>query len=101
MQTLKTNVASISNKVVSESGGDYRLAAVLIDQTGGEDAGIPSYWTGNNTTVSNLASANKYNSGEVWLSAVVPFASANKTDFDTKIGYLDGSTNSSTSMLLG
>lgn len=101
MQTLKTNVTYISSKVVSESGGDYRLAAVLIDQTGGEDSGIPSYWTGNNTTVSNLASANKYNSGEVWLSAVVPFANANKTDFDTKIGYLNGSTNSSTSMLLG
>jgi hypothetical protein len=101
MQTLKTNVASISNKVVSESGGDYRLAAVLIDQTGGEDGGTPSYWTGNNTAVSNLASANKYNSGEVWLSALVPFANANKTDFDTKIGYLDGTTNSSTSMLIG
>jgi len=101
MTTLKTNVASISAKVVSESGGDYRLAAVLIDQTGGEDTGIPSYWTGNNTTVSNLASANKYNSGSIYLSAIVPFANANKTDFDTKIGYLDGSTNSSTSMLLG
>ena len=101
MQTLKTNVASISNKVVSESGGDYRLAAVLIDQTGGDDGGTPSYWTGNNTAVSNLASANKYNSGEVWLAALVPFANANKTDFDTKIGYLDGSTNSSTSMLIG
>jgi len=101
MQTLKDSVDSISNKVVSESGGDYRLAAVLIDQTGGEDTGIPSYWTGNNTTVSNLASANKYNSGSIYLSAIVPFANANKTDFDTKIGYLDGSTNSSTSMLLG
>ena len=101
MQTLKTNVAAISNKVASESGGDYRLAAVLIDQTGGDDGGTPSYWTGNNTAVSNLASANKYNSGEVWLAALVPFANANKTDFDTKIGYLDGSTNSSTSMLIG
>jgi len=101
MQTLKDSVDSISNKVVSESGGDYRLAAVLIDQTGGEDTGIPSYWTGNNTIVSNLASANKYNSGSIYLSAIIPFANANKTDFDTKIGYLDGSTNSSTSMLLG
>ena len=100
MTTLKANVASISAKVVSRSGGDYRLAAVLIDQTGGEDSGTPSYW-GNNTTVSNLPSANKYNSGEVWLSAVVPFAFSNKTDFDTKIGYLDGTTNSATSMLLG
>ena len=33
MQTLKDSVDSISNKVVSESGGDYRLEAVLIDQT--------------------------------------------------------------------
>ena len=101
MVLLKENVESISSKVVTESGGDYRLAAVLIDQTGGEDSGTPSYWTGNNTTVSNLPSANKYNSGEVWLSAVVPFASTNKSDFDTKIGYLDGSTNSATSMLIG
>jgi hypothetical protein len=101
MQTLKDSVDSISNKVVSESGGDYRLAAVLIDQTGGEETGIPSYWSGNNTIVSNLASANKYNSGSIYLSAIIPFANANKTDFDTKIGYLDGSTNSATSMLLG
>ena len=102
MTTLKANVASISNKVVSESGGDYRLAAVLIDQTGGEDTGVPSYWTGNNTTVSNLPAANKYNDGDsVWLAALVPFASNNKTDFDTKIGYLDGTTNSATSMLIG
>ena len=98
---LKAHVASISNKVVAESGGDYRLAAVLIDQTGGEDTGTPSYWSGNNTTVANLPSANKYNSGEVWLSAVVPFANANKTNFDTKIGYLAGTTNSATSMKLG
>jgi hypothetical protein len=101
MTLLKENVEAISSKVVTESGGDYRLAAVLIDQTGGEDNGTPSYWTGNNTTVSNLPSANKYNSGEVWLSAVVPFASTNKSDFDTKIGYLDGTTNSATSMLIG
>ena len=33
MNTLKSNVASISSKVVERSGGDYRLAAVLIDQT--------------------------------------------------------------------
>jgi hypothetical protein len=98
---LKTHVDDISDKIVSESGGDYRLAAVLIDQTGGEGGSTPSYWSGNNTTVSNLPSANKYNSGEVWLSAVVPFANANKSDFDTKIGYLAGSTNSATSMLLG
>ena len=102
MATLKTNVASISAKVVSRSGGDYRLAAVLIDQTGGDDSGIPSYWTGNNTTVSNLPSANKYNDGgSIWLAAMVPFAFSNKTDFDTKIGYLDGTTNSATSMLIG
>ena len=97
MGTLKTNVASISNKVVSESGGDYRLAAVLIDQK----SSTPTYWTGNNTTVANLNSANKYNSGTIWLSAVIPFANTNKSDFDTKIGYLAGSSNSSTSMLIG
>jgi hypothetical protein len=99
MATLKSNVASISSKVVTESGGDYRLSAVLIDQ----DTSTPSYWTGNNTTVSNLPSANKYNSGTVWLSAVIPFANANKTDFDTKIGYLaaGAGNNSSTGMELG
>ena len=97
MNTLKSNVASISSKVVERSGGDYRLAAVLIDQ----NSTTPTYWTGNNTTVSNLPSANKYNSGTVWLSAVVPFASANKSDFDNKIGYLNQSTNSATSMEIG
>ena len=95
---LKAQVDAISNKVVSESGGDYRLAAVLIDQNANS---TPSYWTGNNTAVANLPSANKYNSGSVWLSAVVPFANANKTDFDTKIGYLAGTSNSSTSMKIG
>ena len=97
MATLKSNVASISSKVVTESGGDYRLSAVLIDQ----DTSTPPYWTGNNTTVSNLPSANKYNSGTVYLSAVVPFANANKSDFDTKISYLAGSGNSATSMDIG
>ena len=99
---LKAQVNTISNKVVSESGGDYRLAAVLIDQ----NSTTPTYWTGNNTTVSNLPSANKYNSGTVWLSAVVPFANANKTDFDTKIGYIaagdpNSGNNSATSMEIG
>ena len=99
---LKAQVNAISNKVVSESGGDYRLAAVLIDQ----NYSAPSYWTGNNTTVANLNSANKYNSGTVWLSAVVPFANTNKSDFDTKIGYLaagaaGSGNNSSTGMELG
>ncbi len=94
---LKAQVDSISDKIFTESGGDYRLAAVLIDQ----DSSTPDYWTGNNTTVSNLPSANKYNSGTVWLSAVVPFANANKSDFDTKIGYLAGSSNSATSMEIG
>lgn len=98
MATLKANVATISNKVVSESGGDYRLAAVLIDQN---NASTPTYWTGNNTTVANLNSGNKYNSGSIWLSALIPFANTNKSDFDTKIGYLAGSSNSSTSMLIG
>ena len=96
---LKAQVDSISDKIFTESGGDYRLAAVLIDQR----SSTPSYWTGNNTTVSNLPSANKYNSGTVWLSAVIPFANANKTDFDTKIGYLaaGAGNNSSTGMELG
>jgi hypothetical protein len=99
---LKAQVSAISNKVVSESGGDYRLAAVLIDQ----NSTTPTYWTGNNTTVSNLPSANKYNSGTVWLSAIVPFASANKTDFNTKIGYIAAGSpgsgnNSATSMEIG
>ena len=102
IDVMKSNVADISQKVVTESGGDYRLAAVLIDQK----TGAPTYWTGNNTTVANLNSANKYNSGEVWLSAVIPFANANKSDFDTKIGYLaagaaGSGNNSSTSMELG
>ena len=102
INVMKTNVAAISQKVVTESGGDYRLAAVLIDQK----SGTPTYWTGNNTTVANLNSANKYNSGTVWLSAVIPFANTNKSDFDTKIGYLaagaaGSGNNSSTSMELG
>lgn len=97
MNTLKSNVALISSKVVTESGGDYRLAAVLIDQK----SSAPSYWTGNNTTVSNLPSANKYNSGNIWLSAFIPFASTNKSDFDTKISYINGPDNNATNMVLG
>ena len=96
MNTLKSNVASISSKVVERSGGDYRLAAVLIDQ----DSSPPSYWS-NGTVVAQLNAANRYNSGTVYLAAMVPFASANKSDFDNKIGYLNQSTNSATSMELG
>ena len=96
MNTLKSNVASISSKVVERSGGDYRLAAVLIDQ----DSSPPSYWS-NGTVVAQLNAANKYNSDTVYLAAMIPFASANKSDFDNKIGYLNQSTNSATSMELG
>ena len=96
METLKSNVSTITNKVVSRSGGDYRLAAVLIDQ----DSGTPSYWS-NNTVVANLNSSYKYNSGNIYLAAMVPFASVNKSDFDTKIGYLNQSTNDATNMMIG
>ena len=96
MNTLKSNVASISSKVVERSGGDYRLAAVLIDQ----DSSPPSYWS-NGTVVAQLNAANRYNSDTVYLAAMIPFASANKSDFDNKIGYLNQSTNSATSMELG
>ena len=96
MNTLKSNVASISSKVVERSGGDYRLAAVLIDQ----DNSPPSYWS-NGTVVAQLNAANRYNSDTVYLAAMIPFASANKSDFDNKIGYLNQSTNSATSMELG
>tara|TARA_B100001939_G_scaffold256337_1_gene223242 strand:+ start:461 stop:2056 length:1596 start_codon:yes stop_codon:yes gene_type:complete len=99
---LKAKIATISNKVVERSEGDYRLAAVLIDQ----NSSSPTYWTGNNTTVSNLSSANKYNSGTIYLAAMVPFANTNKSDFDTKIGYIaagaaGSGNNSSTAMELG
>ena len=40
-------------------------------------------------------------SDTVYLAAMIPFASANKSDFDNKIGYLNQSTNSATSMELG
>ena len=96
MNTLKSNVASISSKVVERSGGDYRLAAVLIDQ----DNSPPSYWS-NGTVVAQLNAANRYNSDTVYLAAMIPFASANKSDFDNKIGYLNQSTNSATSMEIG
>jgi len=96
MTTLKSNVSTITNKIVSRSGGDYRLAAVLIDQTSSQ----PSYW-GNGTVVANLNSSFRYNSGTIWLAAMVPFAHSNKSDFDTKIGFLDGGSNSATSMELG
>lgn len=96
MNTLKSNVASISSKVVERSGGDYRLAAVLIDQ----DSSPPSYWS-NGTVVAQLNAANRYNSDTVYLAAMIPFASANKSDFDNKIGYLNQSTNSATSMEIG
>lgn len=97
MDTLKTNVSTITNKVVERSGGDYRLAAVLIDQ-----GSQPSYWANaTNTVVANLNSAYRYNSGNIYLAAMVPFNHSNKSDFDTKIGYLNGSSNSSTSMVIG
>ena len=96
MNTLKSNVATITNKVVERSGGDYRLSAVLIDQ----DSSQPSYWS-NGTVVANLNSSYRYNSGTIYLAAMVPLAHSNKSDFDTKIGYLNGSSNSATSMVLG
>jgi|TARA_R100000482_G_scaffold124053_1_gene75600 hypothetical protein len=100
MEDLKTHVATITNKVVERSGGDYRLAAVLIDQ----DDNQPSYWSGNNTVVANLSSSYKFIGGvdsNVYLAAIVPLAHSNKSDFDTKISYLNQNSNSATSMELG
>ena len=102
MDDLKTHVATITNKVVERSGGDYRLAAVLIDQ-----GSQPTYWANaTNTVVANLNSAYKYNSGNIYLAAMVPFSHSNKSDFDTKIGYLNAGangsgSNSSTGMEIG
>ena len=96
MNTLKSNVATITNKVVERSGGDYRLSAVLIDQ----DDSQPDYWS-NSTIVANLNSSYRYNSGTIYLAAMVPFAHSNKSDFDTKIGYLNQSVNNATNMTLG
>lgn len=104
MNDLKTHVATITNKVVERSGGDYRLAAVLIDQ---KSTGQPNYWANaTNTVVANLNSAYRYNSLNTYLAAMVPFAHSNKSDFDTKIGYLNAGAagsgnNSSTGMEMG
>lgn len=93
INTMKTNVAAISNKVISRSGGDYRLAAVLYDQ------GTPSYVSGS-SFYTGLPAAQKYAANGEYITAIVPFANANKSDFDTKIGYLN-TTNSATGMALG
>ena len=93
---LKAQVATISNKIVSRSGGDYRLSIVLIDQNSSE----PSYWS-NSTAASSLASQYRWTSGDIRLTGLVPFANANKTDFDSKMGMLAESTNDASNMLIG
>lgn len=99
MTTLKSNVASISNKVIDRSGGDYRLSIVLVDQNF-QSSYTPPYWS-NNTAAANLASQYRYSSGGTFLTALVPFANANKSDFDTKVSYLAQSTNDEENMTLG
>lgn len=113
---LKAQVATISNKVVERSEGDYRLAIVLIDQDGVLAGTGPdySYWDSTyNTAASNLASQYKYSqtvtsvspNKRIYLTGLVPFASTNKSDFDSKMGMLFSASNvanqSSTAMVGG
>lgn len=112
---LKAQVATISNKIVSRSEGDYRLAMVLIDHDGILAGTGPyyTYWDSTyNTAASNLASQYRYtqtnsdysSSKRIYLTGLVPFASANKSDFDSKMSMLFSAssvTNQSSTAMVG
>ena len=101
---LKANVTSITNKVVSRSGGDYRLGLVIVDATTSSNTSALNY--SDSSTYTGLAAGNKHHqvvdtTGHIHSTAIVDFEYANATDFSSKLNLLAAADNNNGNMLLG
>ena len=101
---LKANVTSITNKVVSRSGGDYRLGLVIVDATTSSNTSALNY--SDSSTYTGLAAGNKHHqvvdtTGHIHSTAIVDFEYANAKDFSSKLNLLAAADNNNGNMLLG
>jgi len=101
---LKANVTSITNKIVSRSGGDYRLGLVIVDALASSNTGDLNY--SDSSTYTGLAAARKHHqvvdtTGHIHSTAIIDFAYANATDFSSKLNLLAAADNNNGNMLLG
>ena len=101
---LKANVTNITNKVVSRSGGDYRLGLVIVDATTSSNTSALNY--SDSSTYTGLAAGSKHHqvvdtTGHIHSTAIIDFAYANATDFSSKLNLLAAADNNNGNMLLG
>ena len=85
---LKANVTSITNKIVSRSGGDYRLGLVIVDALNSSETDNLNY--SDSSTYTGLAAEYKHHqvvdtTGHVHSTAIVDFGYANATTFSSKL----------------
>ena len=101
---LKANVTNIANKIVSRSGGDYRLGLVIVDALNSSDTDDLNY--SDSSTYTGLAAEYKHHqvvdtTGHVHSTAIVDFAYANATNFSSKLNLLSAADNDNGNMRLG
>ena len=104
---LQAQVTNITNKIVSRSGGDYRLTMVLVDAKSGSSTSGLNY--SSSSTYTSLPSANKHvqqigsgtPSRHIHSTALVKFASTNNTNFANKLNLLAAGDNNSGNMQIG
>ena len=101
---LKANVTNIANKIVSRSGGDYRLGLVIVDALSTSDTDYLNY--SDSSTYTGLAAEYKHHqvvdtTGHVHSTAIVDFAYANATNFSSKLNLLSAADNNNGNMMLG
>jgi len=94
INAIKTNVLTIVQTIVNESGGDYRLGLVIFDEYIGNYA-IPSQINyGTKTAYTDLPAAQKIivNNGTGFfqpLTAVEVMSSQNQSSFETQLALLN------------
>jgi hypothetical protein len=101
---LKANVTNITNKIVSRSGGDYRLGLVIVDAMNTSDPDDLYY--SDSSTYTGLAAEYKHHqvvdtTGHIHSTAIVDFEYANATNFSSKLNLLSSINNDNGNMVLG
>lgn len=91
IDTLKLNISSIVQTIITESGGDYRLGLVIFDEYNGQ---VNNKY-GTNVEYTSLPAAQRYvNYNAVadrsqWITALEVMSISNNTSFTTQLNKLN------------
>jgi len=88
---IKTSITSITNKIITESGNNYRLGLVIFDEW---NSGTVSTYSTNANYTSLPASQRLINTGQnskyQWITTMAMMATNNITPFTTQLNKLNG-----------